>query len=314
MNKEYRENEAISQSRLKRIISHPLNYKVNKSISGPSLSLGSLVDCMLLTPDELHKNYVFLEKAIEIPDAIKAIWDDYFEDRTLLGNYEIDETLLNSLAINKGYRLTQNDARLNHVLKHIKYFEALVESNGKEIVYSQTQEKAIAFCESIKTNIFTKNILDSVSKTQVEIYFNLPSTEYNLKALLDFIDIDETNKTIQPWDLKSMSGYTSGFKKSVYKYRYDFQAAFYTFALQKMYPAYQILPFKFLVESTDFPGSPLIYVCSEYTMGVGAFGGNVEGKEYKGFLQCLDLLKWHSKNDVWNYTKEQWENNGVIVI
>lgn len=311
MNKNYYENEAVSQSRLKRLINSPMSYKNNTSISGPSLTLGSLFENMVLPPYDTSMYYV--TKAADIQPVIKNIWDDYYSQVKIIENFDdIDEQLLDDISLKHEYRVTQKNARLKYVLADKSYFDTLVKGNDKIIVSTEMNEVAKTMAESIKTNEFTKDIIKDDGLVQLEIYWNLE--HFDLKSLLDYVEIDEKNKTIQPWDLKSTGYSTTAFKKSIYKFRYDFQAAFYTFALKFKYPDYKILPFKFLVESSSYPGTPLVYQMSDYALSVGAFGGNVDGVEYKGFTQCLEQLQWHCETNIWNYTKEQYENKGLIIV
>lgn len=311
----YYDNDAISQSRLKLLCTHPSSFKNYKSASGPSLSLGSLVDSMLLTPKETKERFYILNKEINVSDDIKNIWNKYFEEREVLDNFDIDEDRVNTIAKDCKYRLTQDKARLKYVLEGKDYFNLLIESKGKTIINKDLNDRANEVVKSLKNNLFTKELFNLKKiETQVELYFELKKFPFKLKALLDFIIIDHKKKTIRPFDLKTTSEKTTYFKKSVYKYRYDFQAAFYTVALQIIYPDYKILPFCFVVENTIYPGSPLIYECTDSTLVIGALGGEVDGKKYKGFIECLEMLTWHTETNIWNYTKEEYENNGKVKL
>ena len=94
------------------------------------------------------------------------------------------------------------------------------------------------------------------------------------------------------------------------------QAAFYTEALKskKVYETYEILPFKFIVESTVSPGNPLVFTCSEELMRIGKYGresfklkgvsstrlvdmyyGKTE--EIKGYTQLIEDYKWYMENE-----------------
>jgi hypothetical protein len=69
-----------------------------------------------------------------------------------------------------------------------------------------------------------------------------------------------------------------------------------------------------LVESQKFPGSPLIYELSDEAMTVGKEGGVYQGKSYEGFHQALERLRWHIDSDLWNYTREDYRNNGIRIV
>lgn len=317
MNKYY-ENEAISQSKIKKIFGHPMSFKQSKPISGPSLTLGSLVDCLLLTKEEFESRFIVASNH-NIPDTVASIWDEYFSSREELGNFDVDNintTQLNNIAINNGYRKNQSEEiRLKYLNKGKEYYISKVKSKDKILITSEELDKAKSIVESLRTNEFTSGYLDKISDTQVEIYFSLKGFEdYPLKALLDWIEINKEEKTIRPWDLKTTSKPITSFRKEVFKYRLDLQASFYTTALKTNFPDYTILPFRFMVESTVYPGSPVIFECSDYLLQLGAFGGREDGETYLGFIDGLKLIDWHTKNNVWNYTKEQYENKGIITI
>jgi hypothetical protein len=102
-------------------------------------------------------------------------------------------------------------------------------------------------------------------------------------------------------------------------YRKDFQGAFYTEALKQTDLSIYgenltVSNFRFIVESQKFPGSPLIYELSDEAMAIGKMGGVFQGKTYEGFHQAIERLMWHSENDLWAYTKEDYENDGIRVI
>ena len=91
------------------------------------------------------------------------------------------------------------------------------------------------------------------------------------------------------------------------------QAAFYTEALKSKYSAYEILPFKFIVESTTNPGNPLVFTCNQELLEIGKSGRNAYNlcdkayvsDEYtvymkfdkiKGFHQLIEDYKWYMEN------------------
>lgn len=311
----YRNHPAISQSRLKRIINHPKSYRENKPLQGASLSMGSLVDCLVLTPDEFNDTF-YLSKELEVPSAIKEIWKSYYKECETFNNFDVNDESLLLTARNLDYRSKNKDeVVLQHVKKHEEYFQAMVDSNGKIIISQTDLDQAEQIKQSLLTNQFTSHIFEETTDTQLEIYWKMndyPNLEF--KSLLDMCTFNHDNKTIQPRDLKTTGESTRNFKKSIYRFRYDFQAAFYTFALHYAYPEYTILPFEFIVESTKFVGSPMIYRLSEYSLKIGAFGGQVDGVEYKGFIQCLNDLMWHTKEDKWDYPRELYESKGIVII
>lgn len=307
----YYENEGLSQSELKRILEHPKVYKNAVQKSSTALSLGSLFDCLLLTPENFKKEYV-ITPSFNISDKVKLIWDTYYENSKVLGNFEIDEEALDNLSKDLDFRAKQDNVRLKYVLEGKEYYKFLQESENKSFVTPEELEIANNMVNSIKGNKITSEIISKITESQVEIYW-----EYNgcvLKSLLDFIIKDDEAMTIEPWDLKSTGFSTSNFSKSFYKYRLDIQGSFYTSALKYKFPEYEIKNFKFLVESSKYIGSPLIFEMSDKSLSIGENGGEVDGVYYFGWKDALERVEWHTTNDLWNYTKEQYESNLTIVI
>ena len=170
---------------------------------------------------------------------------------------------------------------------------------------------------SIRTNPTTSKYFETSKDVeildQLAIYFSYCGID--CKALLDRVIIDHKNKTIQPIDFKTMGDQTLYFPKSLRQRRYDIQAAFYTEALKskKVYETYEILPFKFIVESTVNPGNPLVFTCSSELLDIGKNGRQpyklcdkpysfehityMKFDEIKGFHQLIEDYKWYMENE-----------------
>ena len=82
---------------------------------------------------------------------------------------------------------------------------------------------------------------------------------------------------------------------------------------KKVYETYEILPFKFIVESTIDPGTPLVFICSENLLNIGKYGRlpyklcdkpyaateytiYMKFDEIKGFHQLIEDYKWYLEN------------------
>jgi hypothetical protein len=140
-----------------------------------------------------------------------------------------------------------------------------------------------------------------------------------------------------------MGDSTGMFKTSAKRYRYDIQAAWYNLALrffrlketvpyglgERSLTDYRILPFKFIVESTKYPGCPLVYSCTLQDMIGGRFGFDKEqtiaytegertvvANNYRieGFEKGVELYKWHMEHDEWEYDRKVIENNGHLPL
>ena len=74
------------------------------------------------------------------------------------------------------------------------------------------------------------------------------------------------------------------------------------------------MPFHFIVESQVYPGNPLIFKMSEDAINIGRHGGRRRNRSYEGFVQAFERLNFHLESDLWDYRKEDYENNGVRIV
>lgn len=329
---EYFENNAISQSKLKLLLSNP---KAFNTVEDPELYfeekkhfiIGSGVDCLITQSQEEFERLYHVSNVENKPsDTIKSIVNmvfdnckEEFDELGLIVNPDYKEFILDACE-SHGYQ-----SRWNEDTKHAKiceaweYWEDLKAAYGKQILSNEEYDLISQIVMSIKTNeatipYFQNNEFQSVYY-QVPIYFDYEGI--SCKALLDMVIVNHKDNTIQPIDIKTMGDYTLNFPKSLRQRRYDIQAAFYTEALKSWEHLNnnEILPFKFIVESTIDPGTPLIYTCDKSLLEIGKFGrpqiilsgevtvepssfGNniVEyGRipEVLGFHQLIELYKYH---------------------
>ena len=53
---------------------------------------------------------------------------------------------------------------------------------------------------------------------------------------------------------------------------------------------------------------------SEDAINIGRNGGIRNGREYEGFTQAFERLKFHNQNDSWDYRMEDYLLKGVRVV
>lgn len=310
--KTYRERDGISQSSLKDILVHPLFYKNRVNKTSKSLNMGSLVDCLLLTPEDFKENYYINDNA-DPSDVIKQILQNTYESYKSVPVLDIDLEILNQCK-NLKYRLTQSDeVKLKFIKKHFNYFTLLAESDNKIIITKEDYDKACELSKIVNQDPTINKEVFSLGKHQENIFQKEIYWEYegvSLKSLLDIVTIDHKKKTIQPWDLKTTGFPVADFVKSFWKYRYDFQSSFYSEGAAFEYPGYKIEPFRFIVVSTVLQDRPRIFECSDRVLSVGKNGD----EKYKGWVEALNILKFHKQTNIWNDTKHNIEAGGIIPI
>jgi hypothetical protein len=308
----YRAVEAESQSSLKNILIHPLLYKSKVNKSTKSLSMGSLVDCLLLTPKDFDKTYL-INKMEDPPEAVKKIYDLVYKSWKAIEFIDVDVEIIN-ICKQLNYRQTQGDVvKLKYITKYDYYLKFLKKAENKIIVSSKDYERACELTGILNKDTVINNEVFNLSKDEENIFQKEIYWVYDgvpLKSLLDLITVNHKKKTIQPWDLKTTGFAVDKFENSLYKFRYDFQASFYTEALMNEYPDYKILPFRFIVVSTVMNDRPRIFECSERVLSVGKIGDD----KLKGWLEALETLKFHAKTNIWNDTKRNIEGGDIIKL
>lgn len=231
--KSYRENPALNQSKLKKLIGFkPWEFLKDDKEETESLKLGSLVDCLFLTPQEFNNE--FYVSIIKQPsDTMKNIVTQYYNFIKQNDGEPTDfyhTGLLLSIANEHNYCPTyKSDTLLNKITKEgLSYLQELKVSEGLTIVNEDMLSKAQAITMELSNFIGDHSMFfdDKIQYIQKPLYGNYCS--FDIKGLLDMLLIDIENHKFQIIDLKTTSGATMEFPESLRKYRYDIQMAWYS--------------------------------------------------------------------------------------
>ena len=327
----YYEYPAISQSQLKLLLGP--DPSIFNTIQEPDLYfeekkyflIGDGVDMQLTRPiEEFNQKFHISNLQNKPSDTIKSIVNqvyDYVKEVNGTNILTIDkytEAILDSCNDHNYQPNWKTETRIAKVVEAWEYWEDIKAAEGKVVLSQEENDLISQIVMSIRTNPTTSKYFQVENNfveilDQYSIYFTYEGIE--CKALLDRIIVDHKNKTIQPIDFKTMGDQTLYFPKSLRQRRYDIQAAFYTEALKskKVYETYEILPFKFIVESTTNPGNPLVFICNQELLEIGKSGRNAYNlcdkayvsDEYtvymkfdkiKGFHQLIEDYKWYMEN------------------
>lgn len=155
---------------------------------------------------------------------------------------------------------------------------------------------------------------------QIPIYFRYRGQD--CKALLDGLLIDHRDRTIKPYDIKTIGKPVTTFPSSFLEYGYYRQAAFYEVALMSeespikdlLEDGYRLDDFRFLVTEVYYKATraPIIFETSQADRRKGIEGGRVNNIQYQGIDNLLDDYVWHTTNDLWEMPRSLYESNGVI--
>lgn len=317
--------------------------------STESTDIGDLVDCLLTQPQAFDKFYYISGDVKVSPDFRKVLdagWylvlqflttDKGMTHEAALQHIALRDisnpfaiTALISAARNvdtvdkdgkpsKGYRNNYGDEALEKYIKTegSAYYSDLGVANGRKILDMTTYNVAVKCKQSILTHDTIGKLFDlPVSKTE-RLYGQLMVThEVNgvlCKILLDYTKFDDKNKIIWPKDVKSARSHKQ-FMLNYVAYDYANQGSFYSGILKQAYPEYTIAPFEFIVGCTDSGEDPMIYRMSEAELTIARDGAQLKtGKTVQGWMNTVNAIGWHIKNDLWRYPKEFYDNGYIML-
>lgn len=341
MSKEYFDAQGyISSSLLKLACDSPKQaYKMIKNEQGdeksPALYYGSLVDCLLTTPDKFDEDYVVYrgkapsDKLLDVANEYVRIYqleasrEDFDSNACVISaqnNVGYDRRLKPATMIEKFN--TECSAYCTFVLSHL----------DKVIVDEDAFNEATQLINNTKASRFLTNIFQPDSNIIVlfQVAIFVTTTQFTGKALLDCIVIDLEKKTITPYDFKTFEG---SFESNYWKYKYYYQEAWYGFILntlknEEFYidakypeqlaiilnPEFTIEQFKFI--AIDKSGYKNIEIFESYSNIIEDvfFKGYIDKKtnhiNIKSIQSLIEELKWRVLNDSWSDDYEML-NKGV---
>ena len=201
-----------------------------------------------------------------------------------------------------------------------------IKSRGLIVVTTQDVENAERIVEELKTNFVTADIINLVNSKRWEVINQFQVENYEIdghffKSMLDKVIADNVEKILQPIDLK-ISWNVERFYEEYYLKRLSYiQAYLYYKALESLtrdvnhkWYNYKVLPIKFIVADSINYYNPLIYTLNDNDMRDAYMGFEHKGRKYKGVKTLIDELKFAQENDLWNISKENYLNNGIVNI
>jgi hypothetical protein len=281
------------------------------------LVIGSAVDDKISMGNEAFVEKYFVSSEDKPSDAVMSMIQMIFDELIVrLTEQEeavlIDFTLLDlrsSILVAADHHKYQmrwkEETRINKIAEMgYDYFEELKKAYGKQILSENESEIVENIERSWRTSFYTAKYFNHQGSDthifyQVPIYFEFMNVD--CKCLLDIVIVNTKDRTIQPIDMKTMAENPIMFPKSVARFGYNFQGAFYTEGLRQLvaFPQstdtvqelknivnedFTVLPFKFMVETTEvkinkltderqfMQGSPLMYTLSEEQIHLGKYG------------------------------------------
>lgn len=347
----YREADGVSQSELKLLAYSPQSYFNKQARSANDqkdyFTVGSIVDTLINTDEDFDARYFVVDDHI-VPAGKMKEMANFFLDTD--ADIDVPENLKSAQQF-VGYQPTWGEAAVKKWFdaEAKEYVSIIRENAGKQVITASQQIQGEIIANSLKNGEYTAKYCNPDFNPevnmyyQVEIYFEVTVKNtvtgkfeaVKCKSCLDVVIEDPVKKTLMPVDIKTTGKDVREFRKSAKDLRYDIQGASYTLALEYLtkgmattnklvsWTDYTILPFVFVVETTDLQkvGNPLPYVMSQTDLICGMHGANYSPKavpacygnpmsmniqSVHGYFSLLEQLVWHRTTKIFNLTPSEY--------
>lgn len=309
-----------------------------------SLRFGSLVDCLLFSPGEFDNRF-----AVSITDVPKGQYKKLVDELMIVtvGSLNPEGEVTRELEdmLEEAYNNIKFDR--NGVMVDFKrdsfdtvkrkfigsdleiYYRQKREAYGKQVIEPLEVENALKIIGELKTNPITTNIMGIETEGEIEVFDQFPiigdlntlvGEEFKAKCLIDRLIINHEEKVISIYDLKTVWDNEGEFFNNYFYYKYYLQAALYYYlvtvwaASKDHYKGYEVRYTAFITAESSNYKSPLIYKTGRQNFLQGMKGFDLKGKHYQGVIEAAKDILWHKETGIWNISKENYENNGIVEI
>jgi len=318
--KQYYSEKKVSSTSLKWFEDEsPWYFKnmLDKEIVQEKLSwfdTGRQIHMSILEPKEFDINYIYLDYKIPKSENQKKFCEIYIDninkytdkERRIL-SYERSYNAVGKSEdkINKESEKLYNTLQsyIKYLEKSKEYKEVLTKSKWKLI---QDLKKEAYNHKKARQLLLVENDLANVEEyNEIPIFWEYKTIEGKTvpcKSMLDRLVIDHDTKTIKLIDLKTTSNLGT-FHKSVDKYKYYRQLAFYWKAVEyefKDLQDYKRENYIIALRTKELPECK-VFEISNNLIELG-------NEEIKNLMKDIS---WHFENNFWKYSREYYEGTGV---
>lgn len=349
--KDYRAKFAISQSAMKSFKELPPSkwYRtwVTKELqrpNPPSTTLGSYLDCIILTPKETEKRFVVAEQKLPSP-KVQLILDDVMthflelnknikflneQNKTKLkGKVPTldDKGLVVTICDKHEHYKGKGDQAYNDVLKKGgEYFEFLKTTIGKKVIGPDVHKTALELKEILFTDKVSRGFFEPKKDCSVifqqRIYDEYEVSYDNLdflpvKGACDILHFNHKRREVREVDLK----YTNNvhmFWDVIRKFDYVGQHSFYDFLIRKWLINYKDGEFAdYTVQNPlnvvidDDIKIPYIFAYNAEDLKIKRYG--VENTPITGWEDTMNDIAWHFDKQDWSRPREH-QLNGFMNV
>jgi len=296
--------------------------------------MGRIVETLLLEK-ELFDSRFYMSCIASAPSGlglkfVEALYEHTRKATDEQGNINKSfEEISKAAYIDAGYKLTYETIIKKFVGSddEIYYNEIrTVRANHLDVVTAQDVTNAENIVATLKNSFVTSDIVNLVDSNRYTVLNqfqveNYTVGEHKFKSMMDKVIVDRVEKTIQIYDLKCVWA-VEEFYKEYYLYRRAYiQGYLYWRAAMSLtkdinheFYKYTVLPPKFIVCDSINYFSPLIYEMSKEDLSEALFGFEHKGKRYPGVKEVIEDLKWALDNGIWNISRKNYLNGGVLNI
>lgn len=291
-------------------------------ISSPSLTYGSMVDCLMTRSEEDFNNEFVVANIQSVSEAVQAIINNLAMTHKEKQLCLVPEEDIVAATIEVGwYKNLKPATRVAKIYDQgSAYYDFIKAHPDQEYVSQQDVDDAKKAVELLKTHVNTAKYFSDNPFNNTEVLYQLQFKEEDngipFKGMLDLVVIDHKNKRVYPCDLKTTKSiYT--FEESFYKWRYYIQAAMYTDLLAKAMnkvpelAEYAIMPYRFIVIDRNV-FLPVVFVWNVTDDVVDAYGQ--KRKDYHTLLKELSWILEHKDTKLTPDWYSQMNQNKVITM
>jgi hypothetical protein len=291
---------------------------------------GRLVETLLMEPhlfdEKFHISTCMSTPTAMMLDFVEALYKYTVEATTEDGMVTRSfEDMCKDAYVDAGFKITLEAVLKKFIGSEAEiYYKEIREVRSKKLTVVTTKEieNAEKVVLELRTNPTTAEIVNLVNDTQYSVFNQLQVEGYEVlghmfKSMMDKVILDHKSKTVQVYDLKCTWS-VENFYSEYYLYRrayiqgFLYHKAAETWASEMGYGDYTILYPRFIVcDSTNY-SNPLVYVMTVDSMDNALNGFEHNGRLYPGVAQLIEDLKWTLDNDVWNISRENYINNGIV--
>jgi hypothetical protein len=291
---------------------------------------GRLVETLLMEPhlfdEKFHISTCMSTPTAMMLDFVEALYkytvEATAEDGTVTRSFE---DMCKDAYADAGFKITLDAVLKKFIGSEAEiYYKEIREVRSKNLTVVTTKEieNAEKVVNELRTNAVTADIVNLVNDSQYSVFNQLQVEGYEVfghmfKSMMDKVIVDHKAKTVQVYDLKCTWS-VENFYSEYYLYRrayiqgYLYWIAASSWASEMGYGDYEILLPKFIVcDSTNY-ANPLVYSMTNESMAKAITGFEYKGREYPGVEQLIGDLKWTLENDIWNISRENHINNGIV--